>query len=41
MDEKSVDEGTILWEPSQEFREKANITRYLKWLKDEKGLAFP
>jgi acetoacetyl-CoA synthetase len=40
MDVKSVEEGTILWEPSQEFREKANITRYLKWLKDEKGLDF-
>ncbi|MEE9613146.1 MAG: acetoacetate--CoA ligase [Desulfatiglandales bacterium] len=40
MDVKSVEEETILWEPSQEFRERANITRYMKWLKDRKGLDF-
>ena len=33
-------EGTLLWEPSEEFKENANITRYMRWLKKEKGLSF-
>jgi acetoacetyl-CoA synthetase len=33
-------EGTLLWEPSEEFKENANITRYMRWLKEEKGLSF-
>src|SRR5919202_430108 len=33
-------EGTLLWEPSEEFKENANVSRYLEWLKDEKGLSF-
>ena len=33
-------EGTLLWEPSEEFKENANISRYMEWLKDEKGLSF-
>ncbi len=40
MDTKSVEEGTVLWEPSQEFKEGANLTKYLKWLKEKKGLDF-
>jgi acetoacetyl-CoA synthetase len=28
-----VSEGTLLWEPSAEFKENANITRYMRWLK--------
>jgi len=33
-------EGILLWEPSEELKENANISRYMKWLKDEKGLSF-
>ena len=34
----SINEGTVLWEPSEEQIGKANLTRYLNWLKAEKGL---
>src|ERR687897_437764 len=33
-------EGTLLWEPSEEFKERAGISRYMGWLRDEKGLSF-
>jgi acetoacetyl-CoA synthetase len=33
-------EGTRLWEPSEEFKENARISDYMKWLKAEKDLAF-
>ena len=33
-------EGTLLWEPSEEFQEGANISRYMRWLDDEKVLSF-
>jgi acetoacetyl-CoA synthetase len=33
-------EGTLLWEPSEEFKENANISRYMRWLKEEKDLTF-
>jgi acetoacetyl-CoA synthetase len=33
-------EGTQLWEPSEEFKENARISDYMKWLKAEKDLAF-
>ena len=33
-------EGTLLWEPSDEFRESANISRYIRWLRAEKDLSF-
>ena len=33
-------EGTLLWEPSAEFKENANISRYMKWLEEEKGHSF-
>jgi acetoacetyl-CoA synthetase len=33
-------EGTLLWEPSEEFKENANISRCMEWLKREKGLSF-
>ena len=33
-------EGTLLWEPSEEFKENANISRYMEWLEREKGLSF-
>src|SRR3712207_1534871 len=33
-------EGTLLWEPSEGFKENATITRYVEWLAEEKGLPF-
>ena len=33
-------EGTLLWEPSEEFKANANVTRYMEWLKDNKNLSF-
>jgi acetoacetyl-CoA synthetase len=33
-------EGTLLWEPSEEFKENSRVSRYLKWLEDEKGHSF-
>jgi len=33
-------EGTLLWEPSPEFRESATITRYMGWLERERNLSF-
>ncbi|HJQ29590.1 MAG TPA: acetoacetate--CoA ligase, partial [Rubrobacter sp.] len=33
-------EGTLLWQPSDEFKENARISDYMKWLDDEKNLSF-
>ena len=33
-------EGTLLWEPSEGFRQNATITRFMKWLGKEKDLRF-
>src|SRR2546422_230851 len=35
-----AEEGALLWEPSREDRARANITRYLAWLTETRGLAF-
>jgi len=35
-----VSEGTLLWEPSEEMKRQANITQYMQWLENEKGLYF-
>ena len=35
-----IAEGTLLWEPSEERVEKANITRFIGWLKSARGLDF-
>ena len=32
--------GTPLWEPSEEVKQKANVTQYMQWLAREKGLTF-
>ena len=40
MDATKVVEGTLLWEPSEEYKSRANITRYLQFLRKEKGLDF-
>ena len=33
-------EGSLLWQPSQERLEQAGLSRYMRWLKDHKGLDF-
>ncbi len=33
-------EGTPLWEPSEEGKQQANVTRYMQWLAREQGLTF-
>src|ERR671917_1932069 len=33
-------EGTLLWEPSEGFKENARISHYMKWLRDEKNNSF-
>ena len=33
-------EGTLLWEPSEGFKERARISHYMRWLREEKGLSF-
>jgi acetoacetyl-CoA synthetase len=32
--------GELLWEPSADIVERATMTRYMRWLADERGLAF-
>lgn len=36
----TMQEGTLLWEPSEKWRKQANVTQYMKWLTDRKGLEF-
>ncbi len=33
-------EGTLLWEPSEEFKSSCIMARYMRWLEEEKGLSF-
>ncbi len=40
MPPESVRAGDLLWRPTQELQQKANITRYLRWLADQKDLQF-
>jgi acetoacetyl-CoA synthetase len=37
---KQVEEGALLWEPSEDRVNKANISTYMNWLKEHKGLSF-
>lgn len=37
---EQITEGTLLWEPSEKLKRDANITRYMTWLAQEKGLKF-
>ncbi len=34
----TIEEGTVLWEPSPTMKEQANLTHYMHWLNREKGL---
>lgn len=36
----AVKEGTLLWEPSQEIKEQANLLQYMDWLNSYKGVSF-
>jgi acetoacetyl-CoA synthetase len=38
--EPSLEERVLLWEPSKQVKQQANITRYMKWLEQKKGLRF-
>ena len=40
MNQKTINESTILWEPSLEFKESTNIFRYMNWLKENRNLSF-
>lgn len=37
---KAVSEGTLLWQPSQQQIETSGVSRFMNWLKQEKGLTF-
>ncbi len=38
--QKAVAEGATLWEPSDELRATANLTRFMRWLDRTRGLQF-
>jgi len=40
MHQAEVTDGTLLWEPSEESRRRAGITRYLSWLRQNMALEF-
>ena len=40
MSRPTIEEGTILWEPTEESISRATITGYMKWLESERGLSF-
>jgi len=40
MGNQPVTEGTLLWEPSEEFVRGTNMMRFMNWLADRKGLHF-
>jgi acetoacetyl-CoA synthetase len=35
-----IAEGALLWEPSEDQKARANLTRYLAWLRQTRGLTF-
>ncbi len=40
MTTRTIQEGTILWEPDEEAKNQAAITKYMRWLDTRKGLHF-
>jgi acetoacetyl-CoA synthetase len=40
MTNKTITEGTLLWEPSERLKSEANITKYMTWLRQERDLDF-
>jgi acetoacetyl-CoA synthetase len=41
MTQRPINEGGLLWTPSQSVIDNANLTRYMAWLRSERGLDFP
>ncbi len=37
---KTIQEGDLLWQPTAEDSEHANLTHYMAWLREKRGLAF-
>src|SRR5690625_6853429 len=35
-----IKEGSLLWEPDEQRKQQANITHYMKWLKQHKNIVF-
>ena len=35
-----ISEGALLWEPSREMKQQANVTHYMQWLESERRLHF-
>ncbi|HZO75651.1 MAG TPA: acetoacetate--CoA ligase [Ktedonobacteraceae bacterium] len=35
-----IQEGTLLWQPSEAMQQQANVTGYMKWLANSRGLHF-
>jgi acetoacetyl-CoA synthetase len=40
MSRQTIEQGTILWEPTEESKSRATITKYINWLESEQGLSF-
>src|SRR5262245_18280700 len=40
MTQRVTDEGDLLWSPSQSVIDAANLTRYMGWLREQRGLDF-
>lgn len=36
----TIEEGKLVWTPSPAVRERAQLTRFMRWLRKERGLAF-
>lgn len=37
---KAVKEGTLLWEPSEQFKNDSNLKKYIDWLQENRNLSF-
>ena len=40
MEHNPANDARLLWQPSTEDIEQANLTRYMRWLQEKKGLSF-
>jgi acetoacetyl-CoA synthetase len=40
MATKAIEEGALLWEPSDVLRDRSNLASYMKWLERERALTF-
>ena len=37
----TIQEGTLLWEPDQERKQKSNLYNYMNWLKQHRNIDLP